>query len=455
LSLKEKCQQDLLTFWRALVPDFETTCHHETLAKILQEVLTDGQCQRLSINCPPRLGKSSGVVRALAWAAGNSEGGLNHFLATYGLDLSNKHKTLWNQTVKSEQFAAIFGKTKAESIIMPLFTSPKATGTGIAAGSELMNDTYRGVMLFDDMVKQISRAPLPTTVSDWYTSVAYARRQKRNCSINIGTRFGINDFTGMLRSIEGIYHAQDNPDGYKFVNLPALLGGDQSYWPGSEHMKTESLLKMRENPATSETFWTVFQGEPEHMLNSEDPISFAEYGGELHGHWCSIDTSKGMCDPTAIILFAHGEQNETVIVNFWELWGLQSVSTLKNALDKLDLPSSGVVEDVGFGSALDYTRVISNRSKHDRLISSYSQLQNMYKVPGLNTVKIEEQINQFGAAQYDDLMDCCTQSALFIHKIPQTVDLPATRRMTMFQCGGRVSEVDRWLQAHRIGYPPK
>jgi hypothetical protein len=214
-------------------------------------------------------------------------------------------------------------------------------------------------------------------------------------------------------------------------------------------MKTQSLLKMRDNPATSETFWTVFQGEPEHMLNSEDPIRFAEYEGELCDHWCSIDTSKGMSDPTAIILFAKGENSETVIVNFWELWGLQSVSTLKTALDKLQLPSRGIVEDVGFGSALDYTRVISNRSKHDRLISSYSLLQNIYKVPGLDTAKVEEQINQFGAAQYDDLMDCCTQSVLFAHKLPQTVEPPVTRRMTMFHGGDKMSEVDRWLQQKR------
>lgn len=425
-NLRTQCQKSLLTFLQALVPDFETTCHHEFLADLLQRTLTDSEVQKVSISCPPRIGKSSNTIRALVWAAGNSissDAGLNHFVATYGLELSNQHKRVWNSTVNSEVFRAVFGSP--EGLILPLFTSPAGVGTGIAAGSELSTSKYRGALVFDDMVKTLTRDPLPPSVAEWYTSVASTRRQKRWAAINIGTRFGLHDFTAMLRATEGEYHPVDNPDGYKFYNLPALVDGE-SFWPNSEHMSTRILTKLRDNPATSETFWVVYQGQPEYCLTKEEPIDPPEYDLDTHGTKidtiCSIDTSKGMSNPTAVLVLSLTDRGYWVLENYWELWGLQTVSTLKTALAKLRLPMRGIAESVGFGTALEYSQFTSNRSKRDRLMSVITTLQTrLVKAPGLDVERFCHQINDFGSAQYDDLADCVSQALIHYPKMPPPV----------------------------------
>jgi hypothetical protein len=436
LSLRSQCQDSLLSFLQALIPDFDTTCHHEALAKLLETTLTDSATQKISISCPPRIGKSSNTIRSLAWAAGNSEYGLNHFVATYGLELSNQHKRIWNATIDSDIFRAVFSKKKAESLILPLFTSPAGVGTGVAAGSEVSNSLYRGALVFDDMVKVLTREPLPMSVTEWYTSVASTRRQKRWASINIGTRFGLHDFSAMLKTIEGEYHPIDNPDGYKFLNFPALLSDGTSFWENSEHMNTRILTKLRDNPATSETFWTIYQGEPEFCLTKEDPIDPPDYDPALHGtkidSLCSIDTSKGMSDPTGVLLLSVTDQGYWVLENFWELWGLQSVSTLKTALNKLKLPKRGIVEGVGFGTALEYTQFNSTRPKRDRLISALTTLQTKFvKAHGLNVERFVHQINDFGAAQYDDLADCASQAIIFYPKLGLPVMPKASSGLTV------------------------
>jgi hypothetical protein len=422
LSLRSQCQESLLSFLQALIPDFDTTCHHENLAKLLQSILTDSANQKISISCPPRIGKSSNTIRSLAWAAGNSEHGLNHFVATYGLELSNQHKRIWNTTLESEVYQAVFSKKKAESLILPLFTSPAGVGTGIAAGSEVSNSVYRGALVFDDMVKVLTREPLPTSITEWYTSVASTRRQKRWASINIGTRFGLQDFSAMLKTIEGEYHPIDNPDGYQFHNFPALLPDGSSFWENSEHMNSRILKKLCDNPATSETFWTVYQGQPEYCITKEDPINPPDYDPATHGikidTICSIDTSRGMNDPTAILLLSLTDRGYWVLEAFWELWGLQSVSTLKTALAKLKLPKRGIVESVGFGTALDYAQFSSTRPKRERLNSVLTTLQTkLVRLPGLNVDRFVHQVNDFGIAQYDDLADCISQALIFYPKL--------------------------------------
>lgn len=410
----------MLTFWQLMVPDFIPSDTHVKLAKILQDVLMSGESEAVSISCAPRIGKSSNTIRALAWASGNSEGGLNHIAATYGLTLSGKHKRLWNTTIESDEFSAVFGESRAKELIQPLFTSPQATGTGVAAGSERSDDSYRGAFLYDDMVKTITREPLPESIADWYSSVAVARRQKRNCSINIGTRFGTQDFSNLIRVTEGEYHPTDNPTGYRFMNFPALLESGESFC--EELVSGARLRKLRDTPATSETFWVVYQGQPEKAVGLESPISLREYDeatdGSIVDTFCSIDTSKGISNPTAVCVFHLLSSGTVVLKSAHELWGLQSVSQLKTALDKLQLPKRGLVESVGFGCALPYTQVISNRPKRERLMVANSGLTSMLKMPGADSTRLEEQINEFGVCLLDDLADCASYAINMYHKLP-------------------------------------
>jgi hypothetical protein len=421
-SYRSRCQNSLLTFLQACISDFQTTDTHAEIIKILQDTLTNSPVQRVSISCPPRIGKSSSVIRSLAWASGNSECGLNHFVSTYGLTLSNYHRKTWNDCINSDTFSAVFSKKKAESLTLPLFTSPDSVGTGIAAGSDTIGNAYRGGLIFDDLVKTITREPLPAAVVDWYTTVASTRRQKEWAMINIGTRFGISDFTGLLRTIEGEYHPVDNPEGVCFYNFPALLDNNESFWPESQHMSTRQLLRMRDNPATNENFMVVYQGMPEQTVTKEEPIDIPDYSEIEHGrkidNFVSIDCSQGIDNPTAVMVLSITETGFWVIESITELWGLKSVSTLKNGLKKLKLPDRGLVEAVGFGTALEYTQVKSQRPKRERLMASLTTLQNNFtKAPGLDVSRFEDQINDFGVHPFDDLADCATQAVIFYHKM--------------------------------------
>lgn len=415
MSIKKLCQDNLSEFLKLFVPNFVLTDSHRQLIDLTQSLLTSSEQKKVSFNCPPRIGKSSNTIRSLAWAAGNAEGCLNHITCTYGLTLSGKHQDIWNRTVNSPEFKAVFGSRK---LTLPLFTSLTATGTGVAAGSDLDGSAFRGVLLFDDMVKTVTREDLPTSVYEWYSAVACSRLQKEYACLNIGTRFGVRDFTHLLRQVEGEYDPHENPEGFLFRNYPALVN-DVSAFPGFPHLSTERLLRMRDSPNTCETFCTVYQGDPESSIELEDAISLSIWCPEdpVLDSFAVVTPSNSLDSATGVCVFSLLSSGCLRLDAYYELWGVNTSTSLIEQVSKLSLPASGLVDSVGTGVSLKYTQINTPQVKRALMRKAISGIQSMQVVPGLDAERFEYQINNYGVGVHEKLAECAALAVCYYHKI--------------------------------------
>jgi hypothetical protein len=364
---EQKAREDFWYFLQHTEADFDTgNLITKKLAKLLQNILTVEEhgghpCQNWIISCPQRTGKSSTVIKALAWASGASisDEGLNHFISSYDLQLSGRHKSLWNRTIDSDLYRSVFSD---KNVLEPLFTSPRSTSSGLPAGSNHLQDKYRGVLLFDDIIKGLTRVkPLPKSIKEWYKGEASTRVQKQFLKLCIGTRYGKNDFHSFLLNTEGLWHPITNPDGWSIINFPALEN-DQSCWPLSKPHSYERLCAMRDNPAYQETFWVLMQGEPEKLDEIDTSYCLNKIDPDLdikHPNLAIVNAGEEVGEATNILLINYDRNtNKLYVLLEHAIYGKKTYSTLQAAINEIvPIDCSVIVSKNQLGNGLSGRKV--------------------------------------------------------------------------------------------------
>ena len=240
--VREKAQQDFLSFVREMWPGFIHGRHHALMAKKFQEIV-DGKLKRLIINMPPRHTKSEFASNMLpAWFLGKfPEKKVIQCSNTAELAVGFGRKV--RNLVGSEQYSKIFPDVTLRS-------DSKAAGRwatnhggdyfAIGVGGTVTGKGADLLIIDDPHSEQEAKLAQgdPTvfdSVYEWYTSGPRQRLQPGGVIIVVMTRWSDKDLTGKL--------LKDDTE-WDIVQLPAILPSGNALWP--EFWDIKELLDLKE-----------------------------------------------------------------------------------------------------------------------------------------------------------------------------------------------------------------
>lgn len=210
--------------------DFIPNWHLDAMSHALMRCYT-GECKKLVITVPPRMGKSLAVSVAYpAFVLGHQP---NHkfITASYGQDLSKNMANLMREIMSDEWYQNTFPHTKL-SPNKNTETLFKTTANG-QRFSTSVGGTLTGMgadtIIIDDPLKA-SEEPSALQLEDvqnWYCSALYSRLNSMTDGviIIIMQRLHENDLVGYVLEQEGFEH----------LNLPAIAEEEQSIALSDNH----------------------------------------------------------------------------------------------------------------------------------------------------------------------------------------------------------------------------
>jgi predicted phage terminase large subunit-like protein len=243
LNRNEKCQNDFLTFVRAMWPEFIAGRHHKIIAEKFERVAR-GELKRLIINMAPRHTKSEFASFLFpAWMMGRDPR-MKIIQATHTTELAVNFGRKVKNLLETDEYREVFPDVK-------LAADSKASGRW---------DTNRGGMYFavgvgsnlagrgGDLVVIDAPHSEQTAMSnngfddawEWYTAGPRQRLQPGGSIVLVQTRWSEKDMTGqLLRSM-----AKDPlADQWEVVELPAIFESGEPCWP--EFWSLEDLTAVR------------------------------------------------------------------------------------------------------------------------------------------------------------------------------------------------------------------
>ena len=243
LILREKAQDNFMSFVHHVYENFIEGRHHLEIAEKLEKVAT-GEITRLIVNMPPRHSKSELASYLMpAWFLGRNPK-LKIIQATHNTELAVRFGRKVRDLIDSEQYGHIFPDTdlKADSKAAGRWET-SAGGEYFAAGVGAAV-TGRGADLFiiDDPHSEqdaMSEGRLEEAY-EWYTSGPRQRLQPGGKIIVVMTRWGLRDLTGRLIKAQGSDVLSDQ---WEVVEFPAILPSENPLWP--EFWKKDDLLKVK------------------------------------------------------------------------------------------------------------------------------------------------------------------------------------------------------------------
>lgn len=293
---------------------------HEIIASGFED-LANMRYPHLIVSCPPRSGKSMLASMFSAWLLGRDQE-TEHIIASYGQSLSNKFFKQSIAMLKTPVFKKVFPEWKGfvkdskydmagGGNIFP--TSVGGALTGYTAGSSNINSPGVGAMIIDDPLKGSSSRKAFETLQTWWQEEASTRRTNNYCRLVIATRFHTNDLHGQLLEADGIYDEEDNPEGWRWINIPGLcedpendmLGRqlNESHWPDNKAFTSSKLLSQKKTMGSSK-FAALYQGYPtaaEGQIVKTGWIQkiSEEECPELDVVWLGVDCAFSEADSTA------------------------------------------------------------------------------------------------------------------------------------------------------------
>lgn len=236
----DKAKVSFLTFVKRMWPGFISGTHHNTMARVIEDVV-HGTEKRVIINLPPRMTKSEFFSFYMpAWYIGHNPSKKIVQICGTGemaIDWSAKVRNL----VASEDYQAIFpgvGLRQDSKAKGRWHTSHG--GEFFAVGAE-GNVTGKGgdIVIIDDptgeqqAVAAIADPSIYRKVFQWYVAGPRQRLQPSGRIVVVQSRWATNDFTGALLQAE---KEADSPvaDHWNVIRLPAILEtetGKKSLWP--------------------------------------------------------------------------------------------------------------------------------------------------------------------------------------------------------------------------------
>jgi len=251
---------------------------HEIIASNF-EAVAKGECKRLIISCPPRSGKSMLSQVFVAWLLGRDEQ-TQHIIASYGAQLSNRFHRGIVGYLKHKAFHKVFpewsgfeadSKYDMKGGGYILSTSVGGVLTGFTAGSKAEDSPGVGALVIDDPLKSSDSKAALQGLETFWGEQASTRRTNRWAQVLIGTRFHERDLHGVLMDSDGLWDEDENPNGWRWVNIPGICDNEandplgrksgESHWPTNPVFTTE-MLTSQKRAMGSNAFSALYQGTP-------------------------------------------------------------------------------------------------------------------------------------------------------------------------------------------------
>lgn len=304
--------------------DLKVAPFHEIIGSAFED-LFDRKYRRVIISCPPRSGKSMLSTMFLAWLVGKDER-TQHILASYGAALSQKFHREAVVMMKTPQFKRIFpefsGFNKDSKYDMAaggyvLATSVGGILTGFTSGTIDMESKGIGVALIDDPLKSSDSKAALDNLESWWAEQMSTRRTNHYAQVVVATRFHEKDLHGVLLDGDGLYDPEENPFGWRWINIQGLcedpendiLGREkgESHWPENTAF-TVPMLESQRKIMGSFKFAALYQGVPvaaegQIVKNTWVEVIEEEDCPPLEVIWFGIDcafSEKEMADESAI-----------------------------------------------------------------------------------------------------------------------------------------------------------
>ena len=243
LERNEKCQNDFLTFVRAMWPDFIAGRHHKIIAEKFERVAR-GELKRLIINMAPRHTKSEFASFLFpAWMMGRDPR-MKIIQATHTTELAVNFGRKVKNLIETDEYKEVFPE-------VALAVDSKASGRwdtnrggmyyAVGVGSNLAGRGGDLVVIDDPHSEQTAMSNSGFDDAwEWYTGGPRQRLQPGGSIVLVQTRWSEKDMTGqLLRSM-----AKDPlADQWEVVELPAIFDNDEPCWP--EFWSIEDLTAVR------------------------------------------------------------------------------------------------------------------------------------------------------------------------------------------------------------------
>ena len=243
IERNEKCQNDFLTFVRAMWPEFIAGRHHKIIAEKFERVAR-GELKRLIINMAPRHTKSEFASFLFpAWMMGRVPR-MKIIQATHTTELAVNFGRKVKNLIEADEYREVFPDVK-------LAVDSKASGRwdtnkggmyyAVGVGSNLAGRGGDLVIIDDPHSEQTAMSANGFDDAwDWYTGGPRQRLQPGGSIVLVQTRWSEKDMTGqLLRSM-----AKDPlADQWEVVELPAIFESGEPCWP--EYWSLEDLTAVK------------------------------------------------------------------------------------------------------------------------------------------------------------------------------------------------------------------
>ena len=261
-KLREKAQEDFITYVKAVWPDFISGAHHRRIAKIF-EAVARGEKKRVIINLGPRHTKSEFASYLLpSWILGKfpkkkvmqisntAELAEGFGRKVRNLVDSNEYKRIfpevelrtdskaagrWNTNHNGEYFASgVGGTVTGRGADLLIIDDPHSEGEAVLA--------QHNPEVYDK-------------VFEWYTSGPRQRLQPGGAIIIVMTRWSLRDLTGQVLEAA----AARGGDKWEVIEFPAILPSEKPLWP--EFWPLKELKAIRDELPNSK-WMAQYQQDP-------------------------------------------------------------------------------------------------------------------------------------------------------------------------------------------------
>jgi predicted phage terminase large subunit-like protein len=126
-------------------------------------------------------------------------------------------------------------------------------------------------MIIDDPLKSSDSKAALETLETWWGEQASTRRTNHWCQMVIATRFHEKDLHGVLMDTDGIYDEEENPNGWRWINIAGLCEDaendplerevGESHWPDNTAFTVDMLMSQKKTMG-SFAFSALYQGTP-------------------------------------------------------------------------------------------------------------------------------------------------------------------------------------------------
>ena len=243
LSVRERAQNDFMTFVKHVYENFSGGKHHRVIAKKL-EAVARGELKRLIINMPPRHSKSEFASYMLpAWLIGKNPE-LKIIQTTHTAELAVRFGRKVRNLMELDIYREIFPDVdlRADSKAAGRWETGQG-GEYFAAGvGGAITGRGADLLIIDDPHSEqdaLSETAMENAY-EWYTSGPRQRLQPGGSIVVVMTRWSLKDLTGKLIKAQASDVMSDQWD---VVEFPAILPSDNVLWP--EFWKKDELLRVK------------------------------------------------------------------------------------------------------------------------------------------------------------------------------------------------------------------